>query len=113
MDCPAEEACEIVRRFQDLASSCDHAARFRVGSNFDHGTFETRLQAGCCFEAAHLVVGSELGYMLSRSKEGLVVATVMLPNWHEEVTFSASCEANAMVGAVSAALWQATDSRFA
>ena len=105
LDDAADES-SIARALMLLISKIPSIDQLGVTAQAPIGKFEMKLSADCPLEATLMLIGSNVGYMISRGPTQDVIATIAIPNPHLESTFSGSTEAKAMMGALATALWQ-------
>jgi hypothetical protein len=75
----------------------------RIKPSLSRDSLQHLLDAGA-FESAALRLLEKCGLMLSRSADGMVIASVVLPSDDRDYSFSAFSECNALCGALMSCL---------
>ena len=97
---------DSVRQLQSYVKHIPSPDRFGVSVIASRDNFEARLELGCALDACMLLLGPNVGYMMSCNGAGLNFATIVLLENGAEHSCSASSGALALTGAMAIALSQ-------
>lgn len=98
---PAEDLGDVIVRLAGLLAIAPSPVAKLLGSQPRPGVVDRQLAAEAFESAALTLVGSEIGYLLSRSPNGTAVASTWIPGMGEEHTLKAADPVPALCGAIA------------